>query len=238
MKKESVIKIASGLLLVAGIIVAFVYRDSFDVKALEMWLSDAGSLAPFVFASIYVVATVFFLPGSVLTLLGGALFGPWWGALINLTSATIGAGVAFLISRYLASEWVAKKTGGSLKKLIEGVESEGWRFVAFVRLVPVFPFNLLNYALGLTKIRFSSYLITSFICMAPGGFAYTYLGYAGKEAVAGEEGFIQKGLIALALLAVVIFLPRLVKKMRSGPEVREVAEGTDDEATGKDGGVE
>ena len=112
----------------------------------------------------------------------------------------------------------------------------GGGFVAFVRLVPVFPFNLLNYALGLTKIRFSSYLITSFICMAPGGFAYTYLGYAGKEAVAGEEGFIQKGLIALALLAVVIFLPRLVKKMRSGPEVREVAEGTDNEATGKNGG--
>lgn len=88
------------------------------------------------------------------------------------------------------------KTGGRLKQLKEDIESEGWRFVAFVRLVPLFPFNLLNYALGLTRIKLWHYIIASYICMLPGAIAYTYLGYAGREAIAGSEGLIQKGLIA------------------------------------------
>ncbi|UCC55392.1 MAG: VTT domain-containing protein, partial [Gammaproteobacteria bacterium] len=97
------------------------------------------------------------------------------------------------------------------------VESEGWRFVAFVRLVPLFPFNLLNYALGLTRLRLLHYIVATYIFMLPGAFAYTYLGYAGREAVAGGEGMIQKGLLALALLAVVAFLPRLIGTLRRGP---------------------
>jgi hypothetical protein len=120
------------------------------------------------------------------------------------------------VSRYLASDWVAQRTGGRLKQLITGVEDEGWRFVAFVRLVPLFPFNLLNYALGLTRIRCALY-VASYVCMLPGAIAYTYLGYAGREAVAGGEGLIQKGLLALALLAAVAFLPRLIGKLRKPP---------------------
>lgn len=232
MKKEIAIKVFLAALLITGIGVALLYRDLFDAKAIENSIAGAGPLAPLLFGLIYISATVLFLPGSVLTLLGGALFGPVWGTLINLTAATFGAGLAFLISRYIASDWVAKKTGGFLKRLIVGVESEGWRFVAFVRLVPVFPFNLLNYALGLTKIRFSSYLVTSFICMAPGGFAYTYLGYAGKEAVAGGEGAIQKGLIAIGLIAATIFLPRLIKRMRGEGVTQETREDANKDKTG------
>ena len=93
-----------------------------------------------------------FLPGSVITLAGGALFGPVWGTFYSLTGATAGAAAAFLVARYLASDWVHRKAGGWTKQLIEGVDKEGWRFVAFVRLVLLFPFNLLNYALGLTRI--------------------------------------------------------------------------------------
>ncbi|VAX23873.1 DedA family protein, putative, partial [hydrothermal vent metagenome] len=125
-----------------------------------------------------------------------------------------GAALAFLVARYMASGWVERKVGGKLKKLYDGVEEEGWRFVAFTRLVPVFPFNLLNYALGLTRIKFSHYVISTFIFMAPGGIAYTYLGYAGKEALAGGEGLIQKGLMALGLLALAAFLPRFITRMR------------------------
>jgi rhodanese-related sulfurtransferase len=121
------------------------------------------------------------------------------------------------VARYLASDWVEQKSGGRVKQLKQGVEGEGWRFVAFVRLVPLFPFNALNYALGLTRIKLSHYIIASYICMLPGAIAYTYLGYAGKEAVAGGEGMIQKGLLALALLAVVAFLPRLIGRLRRGP---------------------
>ena len=103
-----------------------------------------------------------------------------------------------------------------MKQLINGVEGEGWRFVAFVRLVPLFPFNLLNYALGLTRIPLLPYVVATLLFMLPGALAYTYLGYAGREAVAGGEGLIQKGLLALALLAAVAFLPRLIGKLRRG----------------------
>ena len=209
--------------LLAGIVLAILYRDRFDVVALEAWIKDAGVLAPLVFMLVYALATVLFLPGSVLTLAGGALFGPVLGAFYNLTGATLGAVLAFLISRYLASDWIANKAGGRVKQLINGVEGEGWRFVAFVRLVPLFPFNLLNYALGLTKIRLLHYLIATYVFMLPGAIAYTYLGYAGREAIGGGEGLIQKILIALALLAVVAFLPRIIANIRRGPTI-DIAE--------------
>jgi hypothetical protein len=98
--------------------------------------------------------------------------------------------------------------------LIRGVQEEGWRFVAFVRLVPLFPFNLVNYAFGLTRIGFSEYVLASLVCMVPGTVAYTYLGYAGLEAASGGAGAIHKGLLALALLAAVAFVPRLVRRLR------------------------
>lgn len=204
-------------IVVTGIALAMHYREALSPEALEAWVAQFGATGPLVFMLLYIVATVFFLPGSVITLAGGAIFGPVWGTLYNLTGATIGATLAFLIARYLGSDWVEKKSAGRLKQLKHGVENEGWRFIAFVRLVPLFPFNLLNYALGLTKIRLSHYVIASYLCMLPGAIAYTWLGYAGREAVAGGEGMIQKGLIALALLAAVSFLPRFIGKLRSKP---------------------
>ena len=198
-------------LLVSAVAVTLIYRDQLDAAALQHWVEQAGAAAPLLFMAIYAIGTVLFLPGSVLTLAGGALFGPVWGTLYNLTAATVGAVLAFIIARYLAFDWVEQKTGGRIKRLKEGVEAEGWRFVAFVRLVPLFPFNLLNYALGLTRIRLSHYIIATYVCMLPGAIAYTYLGYAGREAIAGGEGLIQKGLLALALLAAVGFLPRIIR---------------------------
>lgn len=214
---NKVLRLSVLLIIIAGIALAIVYRDQLDAAALEQWVRAAGTAAPVVFMLIYIAGTVVFFPGAVLTLAGGALFGPVLGTFLNLTAATIGATIAFIISRYLASDWVERKTGGKLKQLKEGVESEGWQFVAFVRLVPLFPFNVLNYALGLTRIRLSHYIVASYICMFPGAVAYTYLGYAGKEAIAGGEGMIQKGLLALALLAVVSFLPKLIARLRRGP---------------------
>jgi len=203
--------------LLAGIALAAVYREQFSVTSLQSWIQDAGFAAPLIFMALYAAATVLFLPGSVLTFAGGALFGPLWGTVYNLTGATLGATLAFLVARYLASDWVARKTGGRLKQLIEGVETESWRFIAFVRLVPLFPFNLLNYALGLTRIKLSHFIVTSYICMLPGAIAFTYLGYAGREAAAGSAGSIQKGLLALGLLALIVFLPRLIRRMRRAP---------------------
>jgi len=214
---NKLLRIGILLLLIAGIAVAIIYRDQFDAAALEAWVNDAGSAGPILFMLIYVIGTVFFLPGSVLTLAGGALFGPVLGTFYNLTAATIGAMISFIAARYLAHDLVEQKTGGRLKALKQGVEGEGWKFVAFVRLVPLFPFNLLNYALGLTKIKFSHYSIATYVCMLPGAIAYTYLGYAGREAIAGGEGLIQKIMLALALLAIVGFLPSLIGRLRRGP---------------------
>lgn len=215
--KTRILRLSLAAALLAGIALAVLHRDRFDAAALEAWVQSAGLAAPLLFMALYALGTVLFLPGSVLTLAGGALFGPVGGTLYNLTGATLGATLAFLAARYLASDWVARKAGGRLMRLMEGVEAEGWRFVAFVRLVPLFPFNLLNYALGLTRIRLLHYVIASWVFMLPGAVAYTYLGYAGREAVAGGEGLIRKGLLALALLAVAAFLPRLVARLRTGP---------------------
>ena len=215
-------KTATGLrllilaVLVAAIGVAVYYRGALNTQALESWVQQFGAAGPLVFMAIYALGTVLFFPGSVLTLAGGALFGPVWGTLYNLTGATLGATLAFLIARYLASDWVTRKASGWMKQLMDGVEKEGWHFVAFVRLMPLFPFNLLNYALGITRISLLHYVVASYLFMLPGALAYTYLGYAGREAIAGGEGLIQKSLLALALLGLVAFLPRLIKRLRGG----------------------
>lgn len=198
----------------AGLVVAYSFREQLTIESLTQWFGELGWLAPVTFILGYVVGTVFFLPGLIFTLAGGALFGPVFGTLYSLTGATIGATLAFLAARYIAHDWVSHRTGEKLGKLIEGVEREGWRFVAFVRLVPLFPFNLLNYALGLTRIKLSHYVITSLICMAPAGAAYTYLGFVGREVATGSEGIIRKALIAVALIATVAFLGRILMRKR------------------------
>ncbi len=215
--KTKLLRLGLLAILIIAIGIAISYRDQFDAEALRAWLDGAGAAGPLLFILIYTAAAVLFLPGSVLTLAGGALFGPVLGTLFNLIGATLGATLAFLIARYLAADWVERKTGGKLAQLKTGVEKEGWRFVAFVRLVPLFPFNLLNYALGLTRINLAHYILATFICMFPGALAYTYLGYAGREAIAGGEGMIQKILLALGLLVLVAFLPRWIARLRRGP---------------------
>lgn len=212
---SKLIRIIVFVMLAMGIAFVVINRESIDIKSLQDWIKNAGSAAPLLFMLLYIIATVFFLPGSVLTLFGGALFGPVLGTLYNLTGATIGAMLAFLIARFIASNWVSDKAGVRLKKLMNGVDNEGWRFVAFTRLVPLFPFNLLNYALGLTKIPFTHYSLATYICMLPGTFAYSYLGYAGKEAISGGEDIVQKVMLAIALLAIASFLPRLINKLRA-----------------------
>lgn len=204
-------------MLVVGVALAVTYREHFDAAGLTRWIQAAGFWAPLAFVATYAITAVLFLPGSVMTLTGGALFGPLWGTLYSLTGATLGATLAFLIARHLGADWVAAKVSGQLKRLIQGVEAEGWRFVAFLRLVPLFPFNLINYALGVTGIRLSHYVVATYLCMLPGALAYSYLGDAGREAVSGGENLLQKGLLALALLATVAFLPRLIGRLRQRP---------------------
>lgn len=208
---------ALAVLLAAVMLWVVTHRSELDVAALEAQIGNLGPLAPLGFMVIYALATVLFVPGVVFSLIGGALFGPFWGTLYNLLGASLGATLAFLAARYIASDWVARKSAGRLRQLIAGVEAEGWRFVALTRLVPLFPFNLLNYALGLTRIRFGHYVLATLICMAPGAAAYTWLGYAGREAAAGSSSALNYGLSGLALLALVALLPGLLRHLRAAP---------------------
>lgn len=204
------------IVIAVAVLWAAFHRDQFDADFVDQWLAGFGLWAPVIYVLLFAIGTIVFLPGSLFALAGGALFGPVWGAILNLLGATMGASFAFLIARYLAGDWVARKSGGHLKRLVDGVEKEGWRFVAFVRLVPLFPFNLTNYALGLTRIGFWPYVLASFICMAPGAIAFSWLGYAGQGALSGDASAIRYGLYALGLLAAIAFVPRLVRRKRKG----------------------
>jgi len=213
--KSNPLRIFLLVLLVLAILTLTHYRDHLNIAALERWIHSAGWMAPLFFMLCYAVATVLFFPGSVLSLTGGALFGVVQGTIYNVVGATLGATLAFLCSRYLVSDWVRERTGERLQKLVEGVEEEGWRFVAFVRLVPIFPYNLLNYALGLTRIPLLHYSLATALFILPGGIAYTYVGYTGHEAMTGGEGIIRKVLLATTLLAVTAYLPRIIKRFRN-----------------------
>lgn len=207
-------RLALGLVIAIVAVWLALNRERLDPALIESAIHGLGLLAPLGHVVLFALGTILFVPGVIFGLVGGALFGPIWGAVLNLTGATIGATAAFLVARYAAADWVRRKAGQRLDRLITGVEAEGWRFVAFVRLVPLFPFNLTNYALGLTRISLTHYVLASLVCMAPGTVAYTWLGHAGREAAAGNTAAIRYGLIALALLAAIAFLPRLVRRLR------------------------
>jgi uncharacterized membrane protein YdjX (TVP38/TMEM64 family)/rhodanese-related sulfurtransferase len=215
-----------GLIILAAALWLALYRDHLDPAVIEGAIRNLGLWGPVAHVALFALGTVLFVPGALFGLAGGVLFGPIWGTILNLAGATLGATAGFLVARYVAADWVRQSAGTRLDRLIKGVEAEGWRFVAITRLVPLVPFNVLNYALGLTCVPVVVYVPTSFICMAPGTLVYTWLGYAGREAVAGNELAIRYGLMGLALLAMIAFVPRLVRRVRAEKSVHwiEVAE--------------
>ena len=212
MKDRKKIVLFAALLAIIGL--ADWQRVQLCFDFLVEQIGALGPWGPAAYLVLYLIAPPLFIPGSAITIAGGALFGPLWGTLLTIFGATGGASLAFLIGRYLAGEWVENRTQGIMKRLKDGVEQEGWRFVAFTRLVPLFPFNVLNYAFGLTKIKFSHYALASFFCMLPGAMAYAFIGYAGREAIAGREGLVIKIAAAVGLVLFVSMLPRFVKSIR------------------------
>lgn len=214
-----------GLAILAAALWLVLNRDQLDPAIIENAMRSLGPWGPAAHVALFALGTVLFVPGALFGLTGGVLFGPVWGTALNLAGATLGATAAFLVARYMAADWVRWKAGARLERLIKGVEAEGWRFVAFTRLVPLIPFNLLNYALGLTRIPVAAYMLTSLVCMVPGTLAYTWLGYAGRQAIAGNDAAIRYGLIGLAVLAAVGFVPRLLRRFRSDKKVHWIEVG-------------
>ena len=155
-------------------------------NALE-WVDSLGAVGAIAFMLIYIVATVAFLPGSILTLGAGVVFGVVLGSIYVFIGATIGAALAFLVGRYFARGWISKKIAGNDKfaAIDRAVGEEGFKIVLLTRLSPVFPFNLLNYGLGVTGVSFKDYVLAS-VGMIPGTIMYVYLGsLAGNIATIG-----------------------------------------------------
>lgn len=187
------------------------------------WISSLGPWGPIFFIVLYFFATVLFLPGFILTVGAGALFGVVRGSIFVSAASISGATLAFLIGRYLARDWVAKKIQESEKfeAIDQAVAREGWKIVGLTRLSPVFPFNLLNYAFGLTKVSLKDYFLASWIGMLPGTVMYVYLGsLAGDLATLGsgersrtpiEWAFRGVGLIATIVLT--LYITRIARKV-------------------------
>jgi uncharacterized membrane protein YdjX (TVP38/TMEM64 family) len=180
-----------------------------------------GPWGPVLFVGLYVAATVLLLPGWILTLGAGAVFGVVTGTITVSIGAILGATAAFLIGRHLAREAVARRLEAypRFRALDEAVAREGWKIVGLTRLTPVFPFNLLNYAFGLTRVSLRQYFFASWIGMLPGTVTYVYLGsLAGDLATLGQGNRVRTGwewaLYAVGLLAtitVTVYVTRLAR---------------------------
>ncbi|MBN3888761.1 MAG: TVP38/TMEM64 family protein [Nostoc sp. JL31] len=186
------------------------------------WIDGLGTVGAIAFIALYIVATVAFFPGSILTLGAGVIFGAVWGSLYVFIGATLGATAAFLVGRYLARGWVAGKIADNKKfaAIDEAVGKEGLKIVLLTRLSPVFPFNLLNYAFGITGVSLQDYFIGS-LGMIPGTIMYVYIGsLAGNLAMIGTEAqptnpTLQWAIRILGLfatVAVTIYVTRIARK--------------------------
>jgi uncharacterized membrane protein YdjX (TVP38/TMEM64 family) len=144
--------------------------------ALE-WINSQGIVGVLVFVGLYAIATVAFVPGSLLTLGAGVIFGLVFGSIYVFLGATLGATLAFIVGRYFARDWVAKKIEGNEKfaAIDHAVSKEGFKIVLLTRLSPAFPFVLLNYAYGLTGVSLKDYVLGS-VGMIPGTIMYVYIG--------------------------------------------------------------
>jgi uncharacterized membrane protein YdjX (TVP38/TMEM64 family) len=205
--------------LIAAAVVAFKYFDGQELlKQAIDWVGQLGPWGPIIFIAIYILATVLFIPGSVLTLGAGAVFGVVWGSIYVSIASTLGATAAFLVGRYLARDAIARKIEGNERfaAIDKAVAKEGWKIVGLTRLSPVFPFTLLNYAFGLTQVKLWHYMLASWIGMMPGTIMYVYLGSL-AQAATGDRArttgeWVLYGVGLLATVVVTVFVTRVAKK--------------------------
>jgi len=203
-----VVVIAAGIVAARALGLGEVIRLE-NLSRLKQWIESYGVLAPVIFIVGYILAAVLFVPGLPMTVLGGVVFGPVWGTAYVWIAATVGAALAFLVARYAVRSTVERWVQASPRiATIDGrVAEHGWRIVMLTRLVPVFPFNLQNYAYGITRIGFWPYVITSAICMLPGTAAFTFAGGA-----LSEGRGVRRTLAYLALAGVLLVLISLIPR--------------------------
>jgi len=182
--------IVIGLVVIGLILATRAFDIPQELKEVLAWVEGHGTTGVIVFMVIYVAACVFFVPASLLTLGAGAVYGVIRGSIYVSIASTVGATCAFLVGRYLAREAIRRRIAGNAKFMAidEAVGHEGWKIVGLTRLSPVFPFTLLNYAYGLTRVGLRDYVVASWIGMMPGTVMYIYIGaLAGDIAMLGGE---------------------------------------------------
>jgi uncharacterized membrane protein YdjX (TVP38/TMEM64 family) len=180
-----------------------------DIPAMQTWFQSLGMVGYFAFILLYIAAAVFMLPAAAFAIIAGITFGSILGAILALIGATIGATAAFIVARYIARDAIVNKFKDNtiFSKIENGLKQNGVSFLILTRLVPVFPYNVQNYAYGVTPINILTFTGVSFITMAPGAFIYAYM--AG-EIVA--NGFSLKLMIQFAIAGVILFLVSLIPK--------------------------
>lgn len=203
------------VLLLAIFIAVNRYGAGNLVRDFLAWVDGLEPWGPVVFVVAYVVATVAFLPGFLLTLGAGFLFGVVEGTIVVSAGSTLGATLAFLLGRSVARNWVRTKIAAypRFAQLDEAVAEEGWRMVALMRLSPIFPFNLLNYAVGLTRVSLREYVLASWLGMLPATVLYVYLGSLARSLTElGTAGTTRRpaewALYGVGLLATVLVVYR------------------------------
>lgn len=212
--------IALGLgLIVLSVAISFLPVTEW-VKAFTDWIRHLGITGAFIFIGVYAVAAVLFLPGAIFTIAAGLVYGIIGGTAVALAGATLGAGLAFLVARYLLRARIEKfaKKNKRFGAIDDAVGQQGWKIVGLLRLSPLIPFNVSNYFYGVTSIGFWPYLLASAIGMLPGTLLYAYLGAIGQAGLSGgkkghsplEWTFLGFGL--LATVAVTVFVSRVAKK--------------------------
>ena len=204
-------------IVAAVIIVRFTgIRDFLTVEKLGGLLAAAGVWAPLAFILIYAVGVCLFIPGTLLTTLGAAIYGPYWGFIYVWVAAMLGAAGAFLIGRYLGREFAASLIGDRLKKYDEAIERNGFATVLYLRLV-YFPFTPMNFGMGLTKVRFRDYLWGTALGILVGTFIFTFFVGTVKEVWAsGQWGQLLswKIFFSLGLFIFSLFIPKIISKLK------------------------
>ncbi|MFA6988570.1 MAG: TVP38/TMEM64 family protein [Candidatus Gastranaerophilaceae bacterium] len=213
-KKISLIVLIIFILLIFFALIKGIVR----LNDVQFCIKGCGNAAPLLFIFIYSIAPTFFIPITPLSITAGIFFGPIWGTIYTIIGSTLGGCVAFMVSRYLLKDWVDQKTPTRVAIFREKITKEGWKFLALSRITPIFPFNVQNYIFGLTDIKIKTFFLVSLYSLIPGSFTYVYLGYAGKSLLKGEKGMFLNVTIAVMLLLIFTFLPKILsyfnKKIR------------------------
>ncbi len=218
--KSTLLKKLLPALVVVGVLIA-----AFRTLPVGEWLQSAldwveglGPWGPVAFIALYALAVVFFFPASVMTLAAGTGFGVVLGAVYVSLASTLGATLAFLVGRHVARKAVQKRIDGNktFTAIDSAVADEGWKVVGLTRLSPVFPFTLLNYAYGVTRVKFTHYVLASWIGMMPGTILFVYVGSLGKAAASSEGKSALEwtfyGVGLLATIIVTIYVTKIAKQ--------------------------